>query len=202
MYHAPIQLHGGLEEIWETSFIIFSDLSDLCENRSIRRKTTSPCLPNQPRCCPSEMHYHPPNWFLSLRAGHTICSQLLSYCWCCAGINGKRVHMAKIILTDGSAYRWCKGRLKRECFLVFRKPYTAPEMLPHAVGGLILTLVLSLSLFESERIFRVLGEKNSSVFSLPEKDKTTFVALGGQRPGGEGSTSWSTPPPPPVAEEK
>ena len=64
-----------------------------------------------------------------------------------------------------------------------------PQKCSHAVGSLILTLVLSLSLFESERIFRVLGEKNSSVFSLPEKDKTTFVALGGQRPGGEGSTS-------------
>ena len=72
--------------------------------------------------------------------------------------------------------------------LVFRKFYTAPEMFPCSCS-LILTLVLSLSLFESERIFRVLGEKNSSVFSLPEKDKTTFVALGGQRPGGEGSTS-------------
>ena len=69
--------------------------------------------------------------------------------------------MVKIISTDGSAYRWCKGRLKRECFLVFRKPYTAEEMLPHAVGGLILTLVLSLSLFESERIFPVLGEKTA-----------------------------------------
>ena len=77
-----------------------------------------------------------------------------------------------------------------------------PQKCSHAVGSLILTLVLSLSLFESERIFRVLGEKNSSVFSLPEKDKTTFVALGGQRPGGEGTTSRSTTPPPPVAEEK
>ena len=93
VYHAPIQLHGGLEEIWETSFIIFSDLSDLCENRSIRRKTTSPCLPNQPRCCPSEMHYHPPNWFLSLRAGHTLSVRNLCHiAGVCAGINGKRVH--------------------------------------------------------------------------------------------------------------
>ena len=55
--------------------------------------------------------------------------------------------------------------LKENVFLVFRKPYTAEEMLPHAVGGLILTLVLSLSLFESERIFLVLGEKQLRVLS-------------------------------------
>ena len=96
-----------LNKLQSISFEYFRQTGLIKKSRAIKIGVSDlkqPAPPDpyhlQPWCCPSEMHYHPPNWFLS-KPAHSVrnlCSKhSISVC---AGIKEKKAFMVKLISTD------------------------------------------------------------------------------------------------------